>query len=142
MDHQEPKPLERRPQAPITPKRSRVTEGRDQPFASRALLDQRIQKINVQDVDETDELMVLQDLDNGKEYYLSEIDRFSLDGQSYAVMVSFELEQQVDRIPDLVIMQYRLSEDGQQFYTSIRDVEELDRAFGHFYARLDEGLTV
>lgn len=104
-------------------------------------LDRRLLQMHEQDVDESDELMVLEDLDNGREYYLYAIDRFSVKGKPYAVMASFEPELGNKRIPDLVIMRYRLADDGHQYYMSIRDVEELDAAFDVFYDRLEKGMN-
>lgn len=141
MSPTEPTPLERKSPQPLRPEQASDPQGkRYVPQASKEALQRRVQRIQDQDVDENEELMVLEDLDNGKEYYLSEIDRFPLNGRSYAVMVSYEPENESSRIPDLVIMRYRFSEEGQQFYHSIRDEEELDEAFDVFYQRLEEGL--
>lgn len=106
----------------------------------RGLFDARIHHIQEMDVDESDEIMVLEDLDNGREYYLYAIDRFTVRGRPYAMLASFEPDEGKRRIPNLVMMRYQLSDNGQQYYTSIRNEEELDEAFDVFYDRLEKGL--
>ena len=112
-----------------------------QNFKRRGSADRRMRPFQELDVDESDEIMVLEDLDNGREYYLFAVDRFTLRGRPYAVLASYEPDEGSRRIPDLVIMRYRLAENGQQYYTSIRSVEELDEAFDVFYDRLEKGLS-
>lgn len=56
------------------------------------------------------------------------------------MLASFEPDEGKRRIPNLVMMRYQLSDNGQQYYTSIRNEEELDEAFDVFYDRLEKGL--
>lgn len=112
-----------------------------QHFRRRGAIDGRMRHLQELDVDESDEIMVLEDLDNGREYYLFAVDRFTVRGRPYAMLASYEPDEGSRRIPDLVIMRYRLAENGQQYYTSIKSVEELDEAFDVFYDRLEKGLS-
>lgn len=91
--------------------------------------------------DEQD-LMVLEDMDNGKEYYLYQLDSFRLYGHTYVCMASYEPETGSHTEPQLVIMRKleQKKNDNQQYFESIRDKKELDRVFSAFYTRMEENL--
>lgn len=91
--------------------------------------------------DEQD-LMVLEDMDNGKEYYLYQLDSFRLYGHTYVCMASYEPETGSHTEPQLVIMRkiQGKKDDNQQYFESIRDKKELDSVFAAFYTRMEENL--
>lgn len=87
------------------------------------------------------ELMVLEDLDNGNEYFLYKLDSFKLRGRAYICMASYEPETGAHTEPELVIMRLLRSRDNkEQYFESIRNSEELDRVFNAFYKRLEDSL--
>ncbi len=81
--------------------------------------------------------MVIEDLDNGNEYYLYKLDTFRMLGRVYVCMASYEPETGTHTEPQLVIMRQLESDDHQQYYESIRDSEELDKVFNAFYKRME-----
>jgi len=82
-----------------------------------------------------DALAVLRDASNGKEYYLSIIDSFSLSGREYVVMYNYEPDDGNHSDPELVIMRTEFARTGDQYFFSIKDKNELDAAFNVFIGR-------
>lgn len=112
-------------------KGSRAAAGpEDMSRAGRAARDKRSEQ----------DLMVLEDMDNGKEYFLHKLDSFRLLGRTYMCMASYEPETGSHTEPQLVIMRFT-EENGQQYFESIRDRKELDTVFDAFYARMEENLN-
>ncbi len=86
------------------------------------------------------ELMVLEDLDNGNEYFLYKLDSFKMKGKAYICMASYEPDTGSHTEPELVIMRLIRGKDKQQYFESIRNQEELDTAFNAFYKRMESAL--
>ncbi len=82
-----------------------------------------------------DVLAVLRDASNGKEYYLSIIDSFPISGREYVVMYNYEPDDGNHADPELVIMRTDFARSGDQYFYSIKDKKELNRAFHHFMVR-------
>ncbi len=83
------------------------------------------------------QLLILEDVDNGHEYYMVPVDHFSLEGRTYAALYSYELDDGNHRKPELVLM--RSSGGGrEQYYQSIRSKKELEAAFNAFFARIEQ----
>lgn len=85
---------------------------------------------------EGEPLLVLEDLDNRFDYYMSVVDRFPLGDRDYIVLTNYEPEDGHYRAPDFVLMRVHLGTDGQQYYESIRDQEELNIVFETFFERM------
>ena len=82
-----------------------------------------------------DALAVLRDASNGKEYFLSIIDSFSMYGRDYVVMYNYEPDDGNHADPELVIMRTEYARTGDQYFFSIKDKHELDNAFDQFVNR-------
>ena len=82
-----------------------------------------------------DVLAVLRDATSSKEYYLSVIDSFPMDGREYVVMYNYEPDDGNHADPELVIMRTEFARAGDQYFYSIKDSRELDRAFNRFMMR-------
>ncbi len=82
-----------------------------------------------------DTLAVVRDAVNGKEYYLSVIDSFALQGRDYVVMYNYEPDDGNHADPELVIMRTEFSRSGEQYFYSIKEKVELDHAFDVFMRR-------
>ncbi len=80
-------------------------------------------------------MAVIRDVINGKEYYLSVIDSFMIEGREYAVMYNYEPDDGNHADPELVIMRTEFSSTGDQLFYSIRDNNELHKAFIVFMRR-------
>lgn len=80
-------------------------------------------------------MAVIRDVINGKEYYLSIIDSFMIEGREYVVMYNYEPDDGNHAEPELVIMRTEFSPTGDQLFYSIRDNNELHRAFIVFMRR-------
>ncbi|NLW88339.1 MAG: DUF1292 domain-containing protein [Clostridiaceae bacterium] len=80
-------------------------------------------------------LAVIRDVINHKEYYLSVIDSFMIDGREYVVMYNYEPDDGSHAEPELVIMRTEFSSGGDQLFYSIRDNNELHKAFIVFMRR-------
>ncbi|MBN1891494.1 MAG: DUF1292 domain-containing protein [Clostridiales bacterium] len=80
-------------------------------------------------------MAVIRDVINGKEYYLSIIDSFVIDGREYVVMYNYEPDDGSHADPELVIMRTEFSPTGDQLFYSIRDNNELHKAFIIFMRR-------
>ena len=82
-----------------------------------------------------DDLLVIRDAYSHKEYYLSVIDSFLLQKSEYFVMYNFVPDNGSHTPPELVIMRAGRSPKGDQIMYSIKDKDELDRAFVFFMRR-------
>ena len=82
-----------------------------------------------------DDLLVIRDAYSHKEYYLSVIDSFLLQKSEYFVMYNFVPDNGNHTPPELVIMRAGRSPKGDQILYSIKDKDELDRAFVCFMRR-------
>lgn len=82
-----------------------------------------------------DALAVLRDVSNGKEYYLSIIDSFSVRNKEYVVMYNYEPDDGNHSAPEFVIMRSEYSSRGSQCFYSITDGRELDMAYEVFAER-------
>jgi len=83
-------------------------------------------------------LAVLVDIDNGHEYYMSIIDAFQLHGREYVVMYPYEPDDGTHANPELTILRAMRHESGEQYYLSIKNRQELEAAFNHFFRRFEE----
>ena len=82
-----------------------------------------------------DDLLVIRDAYSHKEYYLSVIDSFLLSKSEYFVMYNYVPDNGSHTPPELVIMRAGRSPKGDQILYSIKDKDELDRAFVCFMRR-------
>ncbi len=82
-------------------------------------------------------LAVLVDTDNGHEYYMSFIDAFQLRGREYVVLHPYEPDDSRRTRPELTILRAMRHDDGEQYYLSIKDRQELEAAFNHFFKRFE-----
>ena len=82
-----------------------------------------------------DDLLVIRDAYSHKEYYLSVIDTFVLQKSEYFVMYNYVPDNGNHNPPELVIMRAGRSPKGDQILYSIKDKDELDRAFVCFMRR-------
>jgi len=82
-----------------------------------------------------DALAVIRDASNGKEYFLSIIDSFSMTGRDYVVMYNYEPDDGNHAEPELVIMRTEFAKNSDQYFFSITDKHELDAAFALFMNR-------
>lgn len=86
-------------------------------------------------------LAILVDDRNGREYYVSMIDQFSLRGRAYTVMYNYEPDDGSRRPPEIVIMRSWRDDNGEQVFSSIRDRKELDAVFDLFFQRYAESVA-
>ena len=84
---------------------------------------------------EGDALAVIRDASNGKEYYLSIIDTFSIEKIEYVVMYNYEPDDGNHADPELVIMRTEFAKNGDQYFYSIKNESELEAAFTVFMRR-------
>lgn len=82
-----------------------------------------------------DELVVIRDPYNHKDYYLSVIDTFLLMKKEYIVMHNYVPDDGNHENPELVIMRTEYSKNGEQLFYSIKDDSELELAFVYFMRR-------
>lgn len=85
--------------------------------------------------DNSDELIVIRDTSNNKEYFLSVVDNFVLNHNEYIVMYNFAPDDGSHSKPELVIMRTVFGEKGTQQFISIKDRKELNEAFDFFMRR-------
>ena len=84
---------------------------------------------------EGDALAVIRDASNGKEYYLSIIDTFTIEKIEYVVMYNYEPDDGNHADPELVIMRTEFAKNGDQYFYSIKNESELEAAFTVFMRR-------
>ena len=82
-----------------------------------------------------DELLVMRDPYSKKDYYMSRIDAFTLQKTEYVVMYNYVPDDGSHAKPELVIMRTAIGENGDRVYYSIKDAEELEKAFVYFMRR-------
>ncbi len=85
--------------------------------------------------DDKDELVVIRDASNGKEYFLSIVDTFVLNKREYVVMYNYVPDDGNHESPELVIMRTEFAAKGDQYFYSIKDPGELELAFTCFMRR-------
>ena len=66
---------------------------------------------------------------------MSRIDSFTLMKTEYVVMYNYVPDDGSHSKPELVIMRTAIGENGDRVYYSIKDGEELERAFVYFMRR-------
>lgn len=97
---------------------------------------------NKKNVNPDEKLIVLEDLDNGYEFYMRKLDMFVQNGQEYIVFAPFEPDDGEHSAPDIVIMRVihvsqRGSKSKQEVqFESILDQNELDQVFAKFNERM------
>lgn len=91
-------------------------------------------RMQAQELDDT-ELIVLEDVDNGNEYYLAVIDSFTVNGREYVAMTAYEPDDGTHRDPEFVIMRFARGNNNEQYYQSIRSRKELNLVFEVFFER-------
>ncbi|HHX37182.1 MAG TPA: DUF1292 domain-containing protein [Clostridiaceae bacterium] len=84
---------------------------------------------------EHDVVAILEDIDNGNEYYVSIVDSFEFANRSYVAMTSFEPPARYHDDPEVIIMRFDTGPNGERYYQSIRNRRELDGAFDVFFDR-------
>jgi len=82
-----------------------------------------------------DELALIRDPYNKKDFYMTIIDTFVLAKVEYVVMYNYVPDDGNHKKPELVIMRTEFSEGGDQYFYSIKDEGELERAFVVFMRR-------
>ena len=97
--------------------------------AAHAVRDDRASQENV--------LAVLTDIDNGHEYYMSIIDSFQLNNREYVVMFNYEPDDGNHAEPEIIILRSERHTDGEQYFLSIKNRQELDAAFDQFFRRFE-----
>jgi len=85
-------------------------------------------------------LAILVDERSGREYYVSVLDIFTIEGQTYSVMYNYEPDDGSRRDPEIVIMRSWKDDSGEQVFSSITSRKELDRAFDYFFERYTESI--
>lgn len=97
---------------------------------------------NKKNVNPDEKLIVLEDLDNGYEFYMRKLDMFVQGGQEYIVFAPFEPDDGEHSAPDIVIMRViHASQHGSKSkqevqFESILDQNELDQVFAKFNERM------
>ena len=82
-----------------------------------------------------EELIVLRDPYSKKDYYMSRIDSFTLLKTEYVVMYNYVPDDGSHSKPEFVIMRTAIGENGDRVYYSIKDGDELEKAFIYFMRR-------
>lgn len=106
--------------------RSSQNKGRDNQYSKED---------NKDPYNNSDELIVIRDTSNNKEYFLSVVDNFVLNHNEYIVMYNFAPDDGSHSKPELVIMRTVFGEKGTQQFVSIKDHKELNDAFDFFMRR-------
>lgn len=76
--------------------------------------------------------------DEGNEFELEILDTLELDGQSYTVFVPANIDEMDVNDPDygMIFLRNR-EENGEEFFDSIDDDDELDRVYTYYQKILD-----
>lgn len=85
--------------------------------------------------DSEDELVVIRDVSNNKDYFLSIVDTFVYSKKEYVVMYNYVPDDGNHEKPELVIMRTEFTSKGDQLFYSIKDSNELEIAFSCFMRR-------
>jgi len=107
--------------------KTRATKRKSEP--AKAVRDDRASQEDV--------LAVLVDIDNGHEYYMSIIDSFQIKDREYVVMYHYQPDDGSHAEPEITILRAERHTDGEQYYLSIKNRQELDVAFDHFFKRFE-----
>lgn len=83
-------------------------------------------------------LAVITDEANGQEYYVSIIDVFEFRNQEYSVMYHYRPDSAKGHEPEIVLMRSYSGEDGNRYFSSIRNPKEVELVFELFYQRYQE----
>jgi len=83
----------------------------------------------------SDELIAIRDVSTNKDYYLSVVDDFFYKEKEYIVLYNYAPDNGNHDNPELVIMETKFNEKGDQIFISIRDKNELEVAFTLFMRR-------
>ncbi|NLA71624.1 MAG: DUF1292 domain-containing protein [Clostridiaceae bacterium] len=86
-------------------------------------------------------LAILVDERNGREYYVSVLDTFTIRGQTYFVMYNYEPDDGSRANPEIVIMRSWKDDSGEQVFSSITNKKELEQAFEYFFERYTNSIT-
>lgn len=84
-----------------------------------------------------DDLIVIRDAVSRKDYYLSVVDTFVYSGREYVVTYNYEPDDGNHKKPELVIMRTEFAKNGDQYFYSIKDPDELEGVFTKFMRRYD-----
>lgn len=84
---------------------------------------------------EKDELIVIRDVSTNRDYYLSVVDDFFFKEKEYIVTYNYAPDDGNHDTPELVIMETKFNDKGDQIFLSIRDKQELEVAFAVFMRR-------
>lgn len=84
---------------------------------------------------DSDVLAVLEDIDNGNEYYVSIVDSFSVADREYVAMSAYEPPSRRASEPEFILMRFDTGEHGERYYRSIRNKRELETVFEVFFSR-------
>ncbi|NLM19677.1 MAG: DUF1292 domain-containing protein [Clostridiaceae bacterium] len=76
---------------------------------------------------------------SGQTFYISLIDNFVYKRKEYAVMYHHRIEDGVGSLPEMIIMRSYRDKD-KQYFTSIRDKNELNTIFEVFYDRFQQSV--
>ncbi len=80
-------------------------------------------------------LAIIEDVDNGHEFYVSMVDKFVFANRQYVAMSVFDPEASLRDEPEFVLMRFDISDTGEHYYQSIRNKKELDAVFDCFFDR-------
>lgn len=122
-------------------RRSRVERDMAYQRRSNERLDRKRQKRGIPSSEEfiaehrNETLAVIEDIDNGHEFYVTMVDKFEFFGRQYVAMSVFDPEATSKDEPEFVLMRFDTDENGEHFYQSIRNKSELDSVFDHFFDR-------
>ncbi len=108
--------------------KTRTAKNKSEP--NRAVRDDRASREDV--------LAVLTDIDNGHEYYMSFIDSFQMKNHEYIVMYNYEPDDGSHAEPEITILRSERHDNGEQYFMSIKNHEELNAAFDLFFKRFEE----
>lgn len=85
--------------------------------------------------DNEDILAVIEDVDNGHEFYVSFIDHFVYNKREYVAMSVYDSFYRSKGGMELVLMRTDTDHNGDHYYQSIRNKRELDGVFDEFFNR-------
>lgn len=105
------------------------------PFKNKGLSGSSSNFLNSKKSGSEDELVVIRDVSNNKDYYLSIVDTFVYSKKEYIVMYNYAPDDGNHDKPELVIMRTEYTKKGEQLFYSIKDTNELDVAFSVFMRR-------
>lgn len=101
---------------------------------SPSVIDRKRQRIKL-GTQANEVLAIITDQRNGKEYYVAMMDSFIYDSREYSVMYNYEPDSAEHIDPEIVIMRTYRDTEGNQFFTSVRNRNEMNIVFEIFYER-------